>query len=1042
MKNLKKKLFFLSFIMFTIQLSAQEVSISGSVVDAESQTPLIGANVLIEGTNKGTVTDFDGKYTIKAKVGDVLIVTYLGYEASRITVGNSTTINMQLMPSSDTLNEIVVIGYGTSTRKDLSGSVASIKPESFEERPITTIEDALQGNATGLLIQSSSGQPGAAANMNIRGISSLTGNTQPLIVIDGFPIFEVTTSGGGGLEQFSGQISPFSFINPNDIASVEVLKDASATAIYGNRGANGVILITTKKGKMGAPKVNYTSYYGVRDVQGSYDVMNLSQYIQYQQEQNPNNQLYTNLEDGTAYQFDENMRSRNWQDEIYKTGVVQSHSISVQGGNDNTRYLLSGSYLDDESIIIETDFEKYDLKLSLDQKLRDNLKVGTSLSYNYISNNGVPTDGREGTAFGAVMGAFIASPLRLDEDTQAYFRRAGVQQVLLDDFVNNYLGDPENLAKNTQLNKNLSRFIANGFMEWDITEKLNLRVSGGVDMFNGKDQQYYPKNTPSGFLVFGRAIVASFLNRSWINENIFTYKNQFGDDHRLDLVAGATIQDSHFEFLRTENVTFANELLGYNQLAAAADFRNISDVTDLKLIGFLLRANYTFKDKLILTVSGRRDGTSRFKTNKWGNFYSGAIAYNLSEEDFMKNIEDISLFKLRASIGETGNANVSTLGAFSQLRNTNYNFNDSEVPGQSPANLANEDLSWETTQQINAGIDVSLFKDRVALTADYYIKKTKDLILQTPIPNVTGFDFAFQNIGELQNSGLEVSLNTVNVKTSNFEWKTNFNITYGTSEIKDLGQGGQPIYVDPNFDNVIKDEVILEEGGEIGALFGYIQEGLYQPEDFDSSGDLIVAGRGVGEQAGDIKFRDVNGDGIVNADDRVVIGNTLPDYFGGLSNTFSYKGIDLSILLQYSIGNDVFHATRTRTERFIGGGSNQSTKYLDRWTPENPNSTQYARFNSLVSASTFVEDGSFLRIRNIRLGYNFPASITDKIGLNSLRCYVSADNLKVFTKYTGYDPEVSTNQGDGSRSSVLSSGFDYGAFPRSRTITFGLNLDF
>lgn len=1043
MKNIKEKFLFIILAFSSTFLYAQEFEMKGKVLDAATQEPLMGVNIMIQNTDKGTITDFDGSYSLSVNNGNVIEFSYLGYEPSTVTASsNNSMVNVQLNPSEDALSEVVVIGYGTSTKKDLSGSVASIKPEGFVDRPITTLEDALQGNASGLLVQSSGGQPGAAANINIRGITSLTGSTQPLIVIDGFPLFELTTSGGGGLEAFSGQISSFAFINPNDIASVEVLKDASATAIYGNRGANGVIMITTKKGKYGKPKLSYNSYFGVREIQNELDMLSFADYARYQQDTNPQNLLYTNPQTGEPYQFDPRLNSINWQDRIYRTGFIQNHSLSLQGGNENTKYFLSGSFMDDRPIIDETNFKKYDIKLSLDQRLRKNIKVGASLSYNFIANTGVPTDGREGTAFGVVMGSLIGIPLRMDEDTQAYFRRAGVEQINISNFADNYLGDPENIARNTDLDKKLSRFIANSYFDWNITKKLNLRVSGGVDMFNGKDQQFYPTNTPWGFLTQGSAVVASFLNRSWLNENILTYNDSFGKNHKINIVGGATVQSSHFEFLRTENNSFENEILGYNQIGSAGTFRNISDVQDLKLLGFLLRANYTYKDKLIFTLSGRRDGTSVFKNNKWGNFYSGAIAYNLGEEDFMKDIENISLFKFRGSIGETGNANVSTLGAFSQLRTTNYNFDDGEVQGQSPANLANENLSWETTQQINFGIDLGLFDDKLSLTADYYIKNTKDLILQTPIPNVSGFDFAFQNIGEIQNSGVEFSLNTLNVKTTNFEWSTNFNFTYNTSEIKELGQGGQPIFVDVNFDNIIKDEVILEEGGEIGSIFGYQQDGIYLPEDFDADGNLLVPGRGVGEIAGDIKFRDINGDGVVNAEDRTVIGNTLPDFFGALNNTFKYKAFDLNILLQYSIGNDVFNATRTRTEAFVAGAENQSVKYLDRWSPENPTSTQYARFNSLVAASTFVEDASFVRIRNVRLGYNLPPALTQKAGMDNIRLYVSADNLAVFTNYSGYDPEISTNQADGARSSVLSSGFDYGGFPRARTITFGLNLDF
>lgn len=1043
MKNIKEKLLFIIFSLSSTVLLAQEFTIKGKVIDATTLEPLMAVNIMIQGTDKGTITDFDGSYSLEVSNGNIIEFYYLGYEKFQVTANiNNTTINVQLVSSEDVLSEVVLIGYGTSTKKGLSGSVASIKPKDFQERPVITLEDALQGNASGLLIQSSGGQPGAAANINIRGITSLTGSTQPLIVVDGFPLFELSTSGGGGLESFSGQISSFSFINPNDIESIEVLKDASATAIYGNRGANGVILITTKKGKYGMPKITYNTYYGVREIQGNIDMLSFSEYAQYQQQQNPQNLLYTNPSTGEPYEFEPGLNSIDWQDRIYRSGLIQNHSLSIQGGTEDTKYFISGSFMNDKPVLRETNFEKYDLKVNIDQRLRKNIKIGTTLSYNFIANKGVPTDGREGTAFGVVMGSLIGVPLRMDEDTQAYFRRAGIAQINLENFANNYLGDPENIARNTDLDKKLSRFIANSYFDWDIFKKLNLRVSGGVDMFNGKDQQFYPTNTPWGFLTQGSAIVASFLNRSWLNENIFTYNETFGENHKLDLVGGATVQGSRFEFLRTENNSFENEILGYNQIGSAGTFRNISDVQELTLIGLLLRANYTYKDKLIFTISGRRDGTSVFKNNKWGNFYSGAIAYNLGEEDFIKDMENISLFKLRASVGETGNANVSTLGAFSQLRITNYNFDDSEVQGQSPANLANENLSWETTQQVNFGLDMGLFNDRLSITADYYIKNTKNLILETPIPNVSGFDFAFQNIGEIQNSGIEFSFNSVNVKTTDFEWSTNFNITYNTSEIKELGQGGQPIFVDVNFDNIVRDEIILEEGGEIGSIFGYVQDGIYLPEDFDDSGNLLVPGRGVGEMPGDIRFKDVNGDGLVNVDDRVVIGNTLPDYFGSLNNTFRYKGFDLNILLQYSIGNDVFNATRTRTEIFVGGEENQSTKYLDRWTPDNPTSTQYSRFNSLVAASTFVEDASFIRLRNVRLGYNLPPRIVEKAGMNNIRVYVSADNLAVFTNYSGYDPEISTNQADTRRSSVLSSGFDYGGFPRARTFTFGLNLDF
>lgn len=1038
--NITKSLLFFSIVLFTNFIFAQ-TKITGTVTD-EKGNLLPGVNIILKGTQIGVASDFNGDYSIDVPNEGILQFSYLGYITKEVDIKNQVIINVTLEPSVESMDEIVIIGYGSQKREDVTGAVVSINKGVLKDRPITNIEEALQGQATGLSISATGGQPGAATKMNIRGISSVSGSSQPLIVVDGFPLSDVATSGGGGLEGFSAQMSAFAYINPDDIESIEVLKDASATAIYGNRGANGVIIITTKKGnKSGEAGFTYSTYFGVQEMTKRIDVMNFNQYRDYQQTINPNNRLFT-APDGTPYTFpDGNAMNVDWQDEIFRQGMIQNHSLSMQGRSGKTNYAISTSYNQNKSILIETNFEKITNRVSLDHKFNNSVTVGGSLTYSNIINKGVPTDGREGTAAGIIIGALSQNPFEMNNDTQARFRRAGVPQIELDNFMEFNLSSPVNVAKNTDLDKNINRTISNLYADFKLTDWISFKSTFGLDIYNLRDQQFYSSKTPWGNLNNGIGVIANVNARNILSENYFTLKKEF-DKHSVNLVTGFSYQQNQNEFNRTEARNFQNETLGYNSLQGAGEFLAQSSADKFVLQSFLARANYSYDNRFLATLSFRRDGTSRFINKKWGSFYSGALAWNIHNEDFLKDSKHISNLKLRTSIGQVGNASVPVQGALLDQQFSNYSFNGGISNGISPQNLENRDLTWETTTQTNVGLDIGLFDNTLNISADYYTKNTTDLLLLTPVSISTGFSSGWFNIGEIVNSGFELSLDYSLTTNSGFSWNTKFNLSTQNNEIRALGNDGEPIFIDVNFDAISTDEVILEVGGSINDLYGYQTDGIYLPSDFNSDGTPAdgVATAGAGEQPGDIKYRDLNNDGQIDGLDRSVIGNTLPDIFGSWSNNFSYKGIELDVVFQYSYGNDIFNATNTLISSFPGGELNQTSNWIDRWTPENPNSTQYSRVPSLRPADYLVEDGSFIRLQTLRLGYNLPSKITSALKVKSLKVYVAGNNLAVFSKYSGYDPEVTSNQVDFRYPFVQ--GFDYGGFPIATTYMMGLNVQF
>ncbi len=1032
-------------VLTFIAISSFAQSVVKGLVTDDMGLPLPGVAVIIDGTSIGTETKTDGRYEINVRSGrDKLQFNSFGFEIITETVGNRGVIDVQMKTSSTLLEETVVVGYGTMRKKDLTGSVSSVKAESFQNKVLHSVDDALAGGVAGLMVSSSSGKPGAASNMLIRGANSLTGSTAPLIVVDGFPLFGVSTS-GGGIDALDVGMSALSMINTDDIASIEVLKDASATAIYGNRGSNGVIIITTKKGKEKGGKIQYNGYFSIQDMNRSYDMMDFDQYAAYQAGINTSNELFYDKSTLSPRNV-KGVKTRDWQDEIFRTGYIQSHSLSIQESTKKTNFLFSGSYLQDKSILINTNWQKITAKATIDHYFTDRIRAGIDISYSRINDDGIPTGG-EGTAqqAGVITSALIALPFDLnDGNTQALFRRAGIPQSTLDNTIANYHGSPIDIADNTELSKKINRTIINSYFEADILQDLVLRVTFGADEYSLKDRQYYPTSTPRGWFYDGQGLITSSQSSSWINENTLTWRPTFGK-HRLNLLLGVSEQGYVSYWDQSEATQFDYEELGFNNMSMATVFKNYSSKGRTTFLSFMGRANYSYDNRYIATFTARRDGTSSFVKNKWGNFFSGAIAWNIDSEEFMKNQDVVSTLKLRASMGQVGNSNVPTTGSYAQLQSTFYSFGNNEMIGQYPASIANEELTWETTTEENIGLELGLWQDRFTLNLDVYNKITDNLLLEAPVLNIAGFEKAWQNIGKMRNRGIEISFNATPVQRNGWTWNINGNFSRNVTKILELGQNGAPIYLGVTCLGG-QNAVILREGGSVGDIYGYETIGVYGLNDFQENGYTPrpgVATETGNERPGAMKFRDVKEDGKITPEDRKVIGNSLPDFYGAFGTDISWKNINLSMQFNYSYGADVYNANYNILGKFNVNSYNQMAFYEDRWTEDNMESTQYASMTNEQVCSAFVEDASYLRIKNLRLTYTFPGKwFGPKSHIENLRAYISADNLYVFTNYSGYDPEVYSNQGSTNSSGILTSGFDYGVFPRARTFTFGINLTF
>lgn len=987
--------------------SNQDIRISGTVTDETGQA-LPGATVTVQGTTLGTVSDLDGKYSLSVPAGSTLVFTYIGYEAQRIQVSNQTVIDVQMAEDASSLEEVVVVGYGTQRRSDLTGSVASVKAEELAAYPAINAVQALQGRAAGVQIQSNNGAPGADLKVRIRGGNSINASSDPIFVVDGFV----------------GAAMP----PPEDIASVEVLKDASATAIYGSRGSNGVIMITTKRGQTGKARIELSTSYSHQNEINRLDLLNAAQFADYMTEARTN--------------FEAMGADTDWQDLIFRNGGIQNYQLSVSGGTEAVNYYVSGSYFDQKGVILNSDFNRFSITSNLDIKASERLKIGMNLFAQRSGSDGVRTqEGSGGLTPGVVASAFKFEPDQFIYKDDGTFTTARM---------NDPHDNPYAVVTQLQNQNSADRFQGNMFAEYDILEGLKFRTTFGATTNNGRTGQYSPTTVTEGRNVGGDARVNGSKSTLFLNENYLTYNKVFGEVHNFTGMVGYSYQSSSSESWGARGQSFITDSFSFWNLGSAAVWQTPnSNLTEWEIASYYGRLNYSLDDRFLFTFNARYDGSSTFSRNhKWAFFPSGAVAWNMKNEAFLAESPLISFWKWRVSYGLTGNQAISpyqTLAGFSSVFTV---INNVPVNAVRPTSVANDNLTWETTRQLNIGADIGFWDDRVTLTAEYYRMVTSDLLFSVQLPQYSGYTSQLQNIGEVENKGFEFTLASRNL-TGAFEWDMEINFARNKNQILSLPDGNEIQYGSgPGHMVGLGSTQVLREGYPVGSFFGWIYDGVYQ------EGDNFIPGGGFEQVAGGEKFRDIDGirdaageltgqpDGELNSNDRDIIGNPHPDFIWGWNNDFKWKNFDLNIFFQGSYGNDILSYTLMELD-LLAGINNATTNALNRWTPTNTDTdVPVARVGRTRRVSTrWIYDGTFTRLKNLAVGYNFPQPVLDKLKINRLRVYLSAQNILTFTQYEGYDPEVNY-QSSGATNGNRNLGLDYGSYPNAKSYTVGLNIGF
>lgn len=1069
---------------------AQELVVTGKVVD-ESGSPIIGANVSVKGISKGTITDVNGFYRINVAANNSLVYSYIGFNKFEMAVGGKTKIDVVLKENSQQLNEVVAIGYGSIKRKDLTGSVSSVDALSMERLKPVSFETGLIGKVSGVQITASEGGPGASTKIRIRGGTSINASNDPLYVIDGIALegSSVRTSVGLG----NSSTSPLSSIDPSIIESIDVLKDASATAIYGSRGANGVIIITTKKGKLGKTELNFETYQSIGVMARPIKLLTGQQFVDYWNEYapwdptNPRGQFVGAFRDeyGNEYPLKNSpIRVSDWQKEISRPAHTQSYVLSMIGGSEKSSYTGSFNYLKQEGIILNSDYERFSGNIRVDQNISNKLKSGISMNSSYTNNNGIVSaatenaNGRSGVITSALLFSPAQSAMRYtdaeyDENGRMISIRNG--DITRPDLI---------LAKNSNNATALSTF-GNVYVSYRLTNELTFQSSLRGSAYFSKGKAYYSEEIGWGKSGNGRAFVNFNNSMSLTAEQSLTYNKTF-NKHSINAVAVYEQQKSSWEYLNASSLDFAVPGVNIDNLGAAVTTEKTQSGREFSsLRSGLMRVNYSYDDRYLLTISGRADESSRFaKGNRWGYFPSAAFGWKLSNEQFLKDNKIISDAKLKLSYGETGNQSIGSYRSLGALVPVNYNYyGNQSVTGVVTDRLPNPDLTWETTAQFNAGFTFGLFENHINIDFDYFNKNTFDLLLQVPLPTTSGYEYSFQNIGKINNNGIELSVNTTNIETKKFKWTSNFNITFINNKVLDLG-GAKEFFVTAIGDNQVRNDYVVRKGESLGSIYGLEVKGVYNFSDFKEfdgmtnaeaalkmRNDVAAAnaanntpGFGFWKQYYTLKdgvqttsfvapgkyrpglpmFVNQNPDvdNNVDSNDRTIIGNTIPKHYGGFTNNFSYLNFDLSALMTWSYGNDVYNKNRIRGFDTAVPFTNKHALIADRWTPENSDTDIPSTWgdgdggSKSTAYSTFIEDGSYLRIANITFGYNFEKSLMKKLNLRSCRVYGSVDNVYLFSKYTGYDPEVSVGNNQ------LTPGLDSDSYPRQRTFRLGLNIGF
>jgi TonB-linked SusC/RagA family outer membrane protein len=1043
-KCLINKTFFLCFMFFSIGLFAQEITVTG-IVTSSDLLSLPGATILEKGTFNGVLSDFDGKFSLKvASNNAILEISYLGFLTKEVPVNGQISFNIILVEDTAKLDEVVIIGYGSLNKRNVTGSVAKINASLLEEIPDVSFQNKLAGKMAGVSISQTTGVPGGNVNIRIRGTGSISGGNDPLIVIDGFPVSNDNNSASTqGSRQGSTNVSensqnPLSTLNPNDIQSVQVLKDAAAAAIYGSRGANGVIIITTKKGVEGKPTFSFNTSTGIQQVSKTYDMMDAYEYA----EQN----YIARLNAGTLggypdellpYLNDEpGLTNTDWQDELFRAAVVQNYDISIKGGNKKTKYYVSGSYVNQEGIILGSGFKRYTLRVNLDTQLSDKLKIGVNLNTSLGISDLVPA---ENPYFvdGVINLALLSIPTESVYNPDGSFNYNQNSAAGSGPFVN-----PIAIATLYQDELKQARALIGSYLEYGFNENLKFRTQLGLDFGNWKRAIYRPSTLEfRGVAGPSNPTARDFTTQqyNWLTENTLTFDKTVNDNHNFNVLLGYTAQKNLRERTGLLATDFDNDLVETINTNSNTITSAFTANDEWALVSYLSRFMYDYNSKYLLSASFRRDGSSRFGSNsKWGNFPSVSVGWRVSDETFF-NSKIINDLKLRASYGERGNNQIGNYSGIARLGASNYVFDDDIANGLAPRNSSNAGLTWEKNSEFNYGIDLSLFDNKLVLNADYFISTTKDLLFRIPVPGSAGAPggTSLQNIGEIENKGFELGI-TSNITAGDLKITTNANISSVKNKILSFGLNGEPIILNGSR----AETYIAQVGQPIGSFYGYNVKGVFTSQQQLDNNAQWAAG---GSFLGDFMYEDVNNDGVINPDDRKIIGNYIPDFEFGLTTQMAYKNIDLSIGVQGKQNFEVLHIS----QRYLGNLETFSNYRSDSFnnayiSPENPGNGQVYRPNAnptggnAAISSYHVEDASYVRIQNITLGYSFDDNLLKDLGnLDRLRVYATVVNPFTFTKYPGYNPDVNSRPNN-----ALTQGEDYGTYPLATTFLLGINVSF
>jgi len=988
--RLRPTISLLLFLFLFSTAGAQELTIQGTVKDKAGQ-PVESVTVQVEGTaGLTTLTDATGAFRLAGvQKGAKLIFSNVGFQQQEIVVQDQQLLNIVLTEKVNELNNVVVIGYGAVRKKDLTGSVSSVSSKELQAFPNATVAQALQGRAAGVQVQQNSGQPGAGIQVRIRGTNSIRGDNEPLWIIDGFP-------GNANM------------LNTNDIESIEILKDASATAIYGSRGANGVVIVSTKKGKAGVTRVDYSGNYSVQTVRKKLDLLNAQDYMRLMNIQQIN-------DNGTAYFSDDQIKNApgtDWQDLLLRNAGLNDHNISVYGGTEKTKFSISAGIFDQQGIVRNNDFQRINIRGNIDQRVSDKVSVFMNVLLNRsTTKNTYPSTGLRGNS---VLSAMLGAPPTVGPYLQdGAYRLLNATYPFVSDGLINPIANINEVSATWKANRVA---LNSGFIYKPVTG-LSINVGGNLTNVDARTDNYTSTLYPGSIGSAGIAITSTTeLNGSAIAE----YTKTFLDKHKITVTAGTTADIFVSRPISLSGTGFLSNIYETDNIGAASTINTPSSgYTRWTMLSYLGRINYTFNNRLLLTASVRADGSSRYSAgNKWGYFPSGAIAYRLSEEDFLKESNVISDMKIRFGYGETGSTAIDPYYTLDMLNGTKVVFNDALYNAFSPGTRLPGSLKWETTAQSNIGIDLAFFSNRIRFTADYYIKTTKDLLNSVQLPRSLGYETTIQNIGELQNKGLELSIDA-DVLDRDLRWNIGANISFNRNKVSKL-YNGQDILGSALNVTILNDNLnLIREGQPLSIFYGYVEDG------YTSNGK--------------IKYKDLDGSGTITTADKTYIGNPNPKFTFGFNSTMSWRNFDLSLFVQGVQGNDIFSLGMAAQTMDFGQGLNTLREvYTDHWTPETPNALypKISRTTTTLMSDRYVYDGSFVRLKNLQLAYRLPAKLLGGKTFKSAQVYVSGQNLLTFTDYPWYDPEINTMGGGAS----LNQGIDHYAYPVAKTVSFGIKL--